>query len=87
MSECLQGPDAVTYENLTLAHFLDRADKLAASAEEIKALNAQVAWFPFWLPMQTFGSVLKRFASTVQCVADLHAPECCSASPCMPTPS
>ena len=40
--DVLQGPDAVTYETLTLAHFLDRADRLAACAEEIKALNAQV---------------------------------------------
>jgi len=38
----MQGPDAVTYDNLTLAHFLDRADRLAGCAEEIKALNAQV---------------------------------------------
>jgi len=38
----LQGPDAVTFDNLTLAHFLDKADRLAGCAEEIKALNAQV---------------------------------------------
>ena len=38
----MQGPDAVTYENLTLAHFLDKAERLAASANDIKALNAQV---------------------------------------------
>lgn len=38
----MQGPDAVTFDNLTLAHFLDKADRLAGSAEEIKALNAQV---------------------------------------------
>ena len=41
---CLQGPDAVTYENLSLAHFLDKADQLAASAESVKALNAQVCF-------------------------------------------
>lgn len=38
----MQGPDAVTFDNLTLAHFLDKADRLAGCAEEIKALNAQV---------------------------------------------
>lgn len=38
----LQGPDAVTFENLSLAHFLDKADQLAACAEKVKALNAQV---------------------------------------------
>ncbi|DBA90074.1 TPA: hypothetical protein ACH3X2_004335 [Trebouxia sp. C0005] len=36
-----KGPDAVTFDNLTLAHFLDKADRLAGCAEEIKALNAQ----------------------------------------------
>ena len=35
----------MTYENLTLAHFLDKADQLAACAEEVKALNAQVCLF------------------------------------------
>ena len=38
----VQGPSAVTLETLTLAHFLDRAVQLAASAQEIKALDAQV---------------------------------------------
>ena len=38
----VQGPSAVTLETLTLAHFLDRATQLAASAQEIKALDAQV---------------------------------------------
>ncbi|KAL3130926.1 hypothetical protein ABBQ38_000251 [Trebouxia sp. C0009 RCD-2024] len=36
-----KGPDAVTFENLSLAHFLDKADQLAACAEKVKALNAQ----------------------------------------------
>ena len=39
----MQGPSAVTLETLTLAHFLDRATQLAASAQEIKALDAQVS--------------------------------------------
>ena len=39
----VQGPSAVTLETLTLAHFLDRAAQLAASAQEIKALDAQVS--------------------------------------------
>ena len=32
----------MTLETLNLAHFLDRAAQLAASAQEIKALDAQV---------------------------------------------
>ncbi|KAL0047749.1 hypothetical protein WJX82_010930, partial [Trebouxia sp. C0006] len=36
-----KGPDAVTFDNLTLAHFLDKADRLAGCAEDINALNAQ----------------------------------------------
>ncbi|KAK9815706.1 hypothetical protein WJX72_008353 [[Myrmecia] bisecta] len=36
-----KGPTAVTIETLTLAHFLDKAEALAAAAEEIKALDAQ----------------------------------------------
>ena len=38
----LQGPEAVTFDNVTLAHFLDKAQQLAACAEQIKALDAQV---------------------------------------------
>ena len=38
----LQGPEAVTFDNVTLAHFLDKAERLAACAEDIKALDAQV---------------------------------------------
>ena len=40
----MQGPSAVTLETLTLAHFLDRATQLAASAQDIKALDAQVSY-------------------------------------------
>lgn len=38
----MQGPEAVTFENVTLAHFLDKAQQLAACAEQVKALDAQV---------------------------------------------
>ncbi len=37
----MKGPDAVTRDNLTLRHFLDKADALIAKMEEIKKLDAQ----------------------------------------------
>lgn len=36
-----KGPGAVSIENLTLAHFLDKAEALAGSAAAIKALDSQ----------------------------------------------
>lgn len=35
------GPNAITKENVTLAHFLDKADALVKNAEAIKALDSQ----------------------------------------------
>ncbi|MEW5298927.1 MAG: hypothetical protein WDW36_001997 [Sanguina aurantia] len=35
------GPNAITKENVTLAHFLDKADALVKNAEAIKSLDAQ----------------------------------------------
>jgi hypothetical protein len=37
------GARALSKESLTLAHFLDRADQLVASADKITALDAQVS--------------------------------------------
>ena len=46
----LQGPMAVTVETLTLAHFLDRAERFAACVPEIKALDAQVSALTWMAP-------------------------------------
>ena len=43
----------MTFDNVTLAHFLDKAEQLAASAEQIKALDAQV-----YTPLTSYGSKL-----------------------------
>ncbi|KAK3283536.1 hypothetical protein CYMTET_8768 [Cymbomonas tetramitiformis] len=36
-----KGPDAITVENLTVDHFLEKADKLVEKGEEIKHLHSQ----------------------------------------------
>jgi hypothetical protein len=36
------GPNAVSKDNVTLAHFLDKADAILKNAENIKKLDAQV---------------------------------------------